>query len=281
MSIEAESSLQDGMNDPVAFQRYEYKYIIPSDLMEPIRSFIRPYCDMDPYAERERDKFYTIRTLYLDSAAYRTYWDKVEEVPDRFKLRIRTYGRNSHGPVKFEVKRRFNDIFVKSSVVVPEVAWPGLLAGRANGSQPAMTAIEKSTFDGFIWLTGRLNAGPKMLVQYDRQAFRSRIDRYVRLSFDRRICHHPQNTLDLLGRTEAWVFNDDSDSLGEKGARAILELKFISAAPVWLSDMVRTFGLVRRGFSKYCSAVTRTLHREQAAQEYALAVPLLGMTRRR
>jgi SPX domain protein involved in polyphosphate accumulation len=104
---------QPGVLDGIIFQRYEYKYAIPLDLIAPIRSFIQPYCEMDVFSAREEEKFYTITSLYLDTDKYKIYWDKEEDVPARFKIRIRTYGTDSDGPVKFEVKHRLNEIVRK------------------------------------------------------------------------------------------------------------------------------------------------------------------------
>ena len=69
--------------------------------------------------------------------------------------------------------------------------------------------------------------------------------------------------------------------MDETGPRMILELKFMTKAPTWLVDMARTFGLTRRGFSKYCTAVARTLHAEQAGRDLARAIPMTGVMRRR
>jgi hypothetical protein len=273
--------LRSEVRDPVAFPRYEYKYLISPDLMEPIRSFIKPYCDIDPYADRESDKFYTIRTLYLDTADYRTYRDKEGEAPARFKLRVRTYGNDLVGPVKFEVKHRLNDVYLKTSLVVPGEQWPRYFWAPIRGFPSTFNEAEKSALDNFIRLFRTLGAGPKMLIRYERQAFRSRIDRYVRVSFDRRICHQTVSAYELEGQTAKWRFNDDSHSLGEPGARVILELKFMTRAPLWLSDMVRRFELVRRGFSKYCTAVSRTLDPGQGTRELARAMPTILRMRSR
>ncbi len=274
-------TVQDGIRNPVGLERYEYKYVIPSDLLDPIRSCIAPYCDMDPYAARESGRFYAIRTLYLDSDDYRTFRDKEDDVTHRFKLRVRTYGRDSAGPVKFEVKRRFNDVFLKSSVVVPADDWPRLLRGPAGGPPVGLTAAERSAFDHFLRLTLMLAARPKMLIRYERQAYRSRIDPYVRISFDRHIRHQPTGSYDLSGAPWRWASCGGIDLPGWTGEHVVMEFKFKHGAPIWLSDMIRRFELVRRGFSKYCLAVTRTLRDEAAARELALTVAAAGPARRR
>ncbi|MBI2818322.1 MAG: polyphosphate polymerase domain-containing protein [Acidobacteria bacterium] len=273
-------SRQGVVPDATVFQRYEYKYAIAPELVEPICSFIRPYCEMDRFAAREEENFYTVTSLYLDTDGYRTYWDKRRGSPIRFKLRVRTYAEYGDGPVKFEIKRSFNQVSRKTRVNVPRETWPDLLTGPVNGSVAELSKPERAALDDFIRVTRTFGARPKMLVRYQRQAFTSRIDRYVRITFDRRLVYLPTSNYDLTGGASNWHSIDDPATLGEPGSRVLLELKFMSGAPIWLFDLVRTFRLVRRGFSKYCSAVSRTMDAEQTGKELSLAMPLMGIRRR-
>lgn len=261
----------------VVFQRYEYKYVIAPGLVEPIRSFLRPYCEMDRYAAREDGKFYTITSLYLDNAALKTYWDKEADVPNRFKLRVRTYGRFADGPVKFEIKRRFNEVSRKTWVEVPRDIWPALFRLPLNGQSLAFSDKQKSALEDFLGLAGSMRASPKMLVRYERQAFISRIDRYVRISFDRRLRYQPSRGYELSGEPFLWSHGDGAECTEEPGSRIILELKFTNSAPVWLVDLVRTFGLMRRSFSKYCTAVTRSLGESRTGGALAAAIPAASL----
>jgi hypothetical protein len=253
--------------DAFSLQRYEYKYLIPPEMIDPIVSFIRPYCRMDPYAERAKDNYYSILTLYLDSPDYRTYWDVREEVASRFKLRIRIYGDDDTGLVKFEVKRRFKDICLKKTVSMHSQTWPELL--QLPSRRPLKDFLQQSNpaLLEFLGLARRIYAEPKMLIAYKRQAYQSTIDRYVRISFDRRICHQPKRTYDFNSKRESWIYSDGLDSTGEMGPHVVLELKLMTQAPLWLVDLVHRFGLVRRGYSKYGTAVTRSLAQNQVVQE--------------
>jgi len=252
--------------DAVAFQRYEYKYVIPASLREPICSFIRPYCDMDQHAVCEPEKFYTISSLYLDTDSFKTFWDKEQEVPVRYKIRIRTYGERADGPVKFEIKRRFNEISRKSWVEVPRHSWPDLLTSPASRLAVGFNSSSRMALNDFVQLVRGTRAAPKMLVVYDRQAYVSRIDRYVRISFDRHLRYQPMRDYNLRGRADAWQSNQ------EAGSNLVLELKFMTSAPVWLQDLVRTFGLLRRGFSKYCTAVSGSLETGVVGRQLFLAL---------
>jgi hypothetical protein len=259
--------------DAFSLQRYEYKYLIPPELVDPIVSFIRPYCRMDPYAEKAKNKYYSIKTLYLDSPDYRTYWDVQEEVASRFKLRIRIYGEDDTGLVKFEIKRRFKDICLKTTVNIHDKMWPEWLELPIRRHIENSLQPENPALLGFIGLAHRIHAEPKILIAYERQAFLSNIDRYVRISFDRRICHQSKYDYNFNSQRENWVYNDGFDSSGEIGPRSVLELKLMTRAPIWLVDMVRRFGLSRRGFSKYCTAVSRTLAQNEVVRELFTAKP--------
>jgi hypothetical protein len=262
--------------DPASLTRSEYKYVVPPSLVDPIRASLHPYCVLDPFAEREPGGFYLINTLYLDTPDLRLYWDKENEVPDRFKQRIRTYGADADGPVKFEIKRRFNDVYLKTSVFVPRERWPELLENPAAAREPVCRTTEKEILHGFVSMQQILGLEPKMVIRYERQAFRSRLDSYVRVSFDRNIEHHPSREWDLSGRGSHWWPNNPPDPERRSGAGMVLELKFANRPPLWLEEIVRRFGLVRGGFSKYCTAVSRTLLAGRVIDDSTSDIPVRG-----
>jgi hypothetical protein len=69
----------------------------------------------------------------------------------------------------------------------------------------------------------------------------------VRVTFDRAVKCEPEFSAGLttaLGEAVA-PFDD----------RVVLELKFVDRMPVWFSEMVRSFGLVRGGAPKYAQGI--------------------------
>lgn len=100
----------------------------------------------------------------------------------RFKLRIRSYG-DGDGPVKLEVKRKLRDIIYKTSATVSPDGW---------------SAAE------LLQLVESVRALPRILVRYERLAFSSVVDSYVRVTFDRRMICQPVEGLDLQGDPLAW-----------------------------------------------------------------------------
>ena len=258
---------------PVEVQRYEYKYVIPADLVAPITSFLGPYCEMDPYSALEETGYYPIRTLYLDSPDYRTFWDKENDRPVRLKLRVRAYRDDEPGPVKFEVKQRYNDISIKTSVPVPEGSWPRHLGPDRPGTSFLKDEAERTAYAHFLFQARALRAAPAMLILYHRKALRSRVDPYVRISFDRRIRHQHCRNYSLSGQPDVWVPNDGAESLGAGSRSVVMEIKFTPGPPAWLSEMVCRFGLTRGGYSKYCTAMRKFLDGNPAAQQMADLAP--------
>jgi hypothetical protein len=52
---------------PALLDRFEYKYTIPIQMVEPIIQFILPYCSYDKYSALSPDKYYKINSLYFDT----------------------------------------------------------------------------------------------------------------------------------------------------------------------------------------------------------------------
>ena len=75
--------------------RYEYKFKIPLDLIDDVRKFILPYTKFDPYLEKHGNQRYTVRSIYFDTPELDFYYEKIDGVKIRKKLRVRTYNRVS------------------------------------------------------------------------------------------------------------------------------------------------------------------------------------------
>jgi hypothetical protein len=99
----------------------------------------------------------------------------------------------------------------------------------------------------FCRLMHTLRATPKSHVAYLREAWMSPVNNSVRVTFDRTVQCEPEFGHALttaLGEVVA-PFDD----------HVVLELKFVDRMPVWFSEMVRAFGLVRGGAPKYAQGI--------------------------
>ncbi len=233
--------------------RYEFKYHIPPDMLPGLRRYLLRYCDADI---NSRGDWYPISSLYLDNDNYKMYRDTEENAPWRMKLRVRGYA-NPDSPVKLEVKRRMKDQVRKSSALVSPADW-----SRISRTSDLLQTGHRGEF---LQFTESLRATPKMLVSYERLAFSSKIDDYVRVTFDRRMRCQPVRDWSLTGQPSRWRNVDDPASLGGGRSVYLMELKFVLAPPAWLRDMINHFELQRRGYSKYGRAVRRCVFERESA----------------
>ncbi len=240
-------------------ERFEHKYIIPERLCGPIRDFISFFCELDPYSRREANHQYVITSLYLDTPDRAFYRAVQDRALNRFKLRIRTYGEGADGPVFFEVKRRRKETIVKTRTRVEEGTWPELLNGDSVVRSDLTSGREVQFLNEFLYLAAMHQAAPSVKVRYSREAYRSPVYDSVRVTFDRRLGVAPADGYDLRSHLRSRRSIDDPVSVDAPFSGIILELKFSGHAPFWMTELVRRFGLARRGFSKYCRGV------EQAA----------------
>lgn len=120
----------------------------------------------------------------------------------------------------------------------------------------SQSATTQRAIEEFVTLQRLLDASPKLLIRYQRRAYSSRIDDYVRITFDSAVCFQPQARYSLAGSPSRWQFADDEASIGVSGD-LLMELKFKERPPLWIADIIRSHGLIRQGYSKYCSSVRR------------------------
>jgi hypothetical protein len=247
-------------SDPgtILVARREMKYRVRPEELPALRQWLLQYCVPD---ENSRGaEWYGIRSLYLDNSDFRLFHDAEQKITYRLKLRARAYG-NVDGDVKLEVKRRVGPLVVKTSATARKAQW----AEAAPAGLAGLSRLQKPSMAEFLQFTESLRATPRMLVYYERQAFSSVVDDYVRVTFDRNICCQPVETWDLAGDPRAWVQLDGPGGFGERESTYVLEVKFVDSPPEWLRDFVLTFGLERRGGSKYVRSMQRAaFYREPA-----------------
>jgi len=235
--------------DRLQLQRLELKYIISEQKALAIRDYVRSYLEVDEYSEDKPNLSYRIHSLYLDSDDLKTYWDTINGLKNRFKLRLRYYDDLPTSPVFFEIKRRMNEAILKQrgGVRRPAVEW--LLAGHLPETQHLLSDSPKQlvALQRFSQLMLSIRASPKAHVTYFREAWTSSHDNSVRVTMDRNVYCSPEFGASL--RTEL------GNPVKPFGHRVILELKFTGRFPNWFRDLVETFDLMRGAAAKYADGV--------------------------
>lgn len=238
--------------------RYEAKYVIPREYVAPMREFIRPFCKPDPHTHGNPPE-YTITTLQMDDPYYSLHNAKEVEAVNRFKLRVRTYGEIGSAPMFAEVKAKLEDTIVKTRVAIPAAHWNEELLFGLRLPHFLKSDRQMNDFLQFKRLTWELAAEPKALVRYIRESYVGTVDRYARVTFDRKLQYQITDSWTDFGRSGIWRGMDSAEAqgFGLPYSGVILELKALSYMPVWVMDMVEQFQLRKNGNCKYSTAIWR------------------------
>ena len=238
--------------------RYEAKYIIPRERVPEIRGFIRPFCKPDPHTHGDPPE-YTITTLQLDDRQYSLHYAKENEAIRRFKLRARTYDAIGAAPVFAEVKAKLEDTIVKSRVAIPFGLWSKELIFGLRVPNCFKNARQETDFLQFKRLVWELGAQPKVLVRYIRESYVGTVDRYARVTFDRKLQYQVTDSWTDFGRSGLWRSMDSAEAqgFGLAFSGVVLEVKALSYMPAWVIDLVERFQLRKSGNCKYSTAIWR------------------------
>ena len=230
--------------------RFELKYLISEAQAAAIAQFMKPFLQPDRYCKLQRGGIYPIVSLYLDSDDLRLCRESMTGQKNRFKLRIRSYTDEPEYPRFFEIKRRINNIVLKSRARVMYRDVPTLLAGLPLPPQDYTT--DEEAINQFQLYMRAISAKPLVLIRYMRQAFEGDSETKVRVTFDRELCYNVTNKPEVTLYGQGWQRN----SLTRGGV--VLEIKFTGSYPVWLNRMATCFGLRQRSISKYATSIEQS-----------------------
>lgn len=238
----------------MSLERHEAKYMIHPRQVPAIREFIRPFCAPDENAPGEIPE-YLVTTLQLDGPSLPLYKAREDQVLNRFKLRVRTYGTDGKCPIFLEIKRKIKGVIVKSRATVKSHLYNGEMCLNVNPTLQFKSAKEETNYITFVRLVNDLMARPVVRVRYTRESYLGRNDAYSRLTFDRKLMYQPASDWDVLPKKDRWFSMDSSIAQCWPYSGVILELKTFGDAPQWMVELTERFNLVRLGICKYYTAV--------------------------
>lgn len=242
--------------------RKEYKYLVRNDQLDKFRSRLRPFVNIDKYAQGLPNNEYKVRSVYYDTGQLDYYAEKDAGVKIRKKFRIRGYGDTPENATLFmEVKRKSNEIVWKNRAPLKHQDIKELLF-KGNSNKLVMTndKFPKAVDDAnvFLYYMYREYLVPMVLVVYDREPFISKFNNDLRITFDKNIRSKVCNNIDDL-----FCLHKDSYYLRDY---FVLEVKFNYGFPLWLSNIIREFGLVREAVSKYSMSID--YHRPELEKQF-------------
>lgn len=238
-----------GQDHRLQAQRFELKYLISPNLVEPMRDFVRCYLELDDFSAGRANNAYQIHSVYLDSADLHTCQATRNGDKNRFKLRLRYYNDDPRTPVFFEIKQRVDNAILKQRCPVRRDAVPLLMSGQLPDPEHLFSDEPRHlvSLQRFQYLQFQLNAVPRLHNNYLREAWVPPSGNAVRVTFDSNIRVEPYFGYDAVVEMKRprRIYADV----------VVLELKFTGRFPNWLREMTQCFNLARGTASKYCGGV--------------------------
>jgi len=225
-------------------ERFELKYLLSREQAAALAAAVAPYMDEDANGAGHA---YAITSLYYDTPDLRCYWEKIDGLRYRRKLRIRHYEGQAElraeTPVFVEIKQRVNRTVQKRRARFPHATALALCAGEEVEYDSARGPFAREV-QAFVD-TQRLQ--PASITSYFRRALVGTVhDPGLRITFDTDIRYRSAD-LDLASR------NPGRHMVHPE--RVLLEVKANERIPRWLAGLVGEFNAQVIRISKYCQSI--------------------------
>ncbi len=228
--------------------RFEIKYIVHRSKLDRLREMIKPFVRPDKNVANKTDYSYTVRSLYFDTPDLLYYYEKIEGVPHRLKLRMRTYDRpESQAPMFFEIKRKHRVPMTKNrSPFKYSTALDILKNGLTIEEYPDKDPARIADCQRFLFHLHRDNLAPTVLVVYDREPYEAILDNTIRITFDKNLRSGLRDEIDDIY---------DQDLKPVMHEHFILEVKYNTSYPGWMRAIVNSLDIKQVSASKYCMSM--------------------------
>ena len=224
-----------------ALNRFEVKYHLATKSVPSLLEDLAPYTRVDSHADPRYG--YPVFSVYWDTADLALFWEKVEGVKRRRKVRFRRYANSKQ--VYVEVKQREDRTLHKR-----RLKWPLERVTRVFGTGRGIDwdALGDDSVAVEVGLMiERLALRPTMGVSYRRLALLGAFDPELRVTVDSRLMYRPAPVDVARPFSEGLYILDPRIS--------VLEVKYDNRVPRWLTKLMCRHGLQIVRMSKYCSAV--------------------------
>ncbi len=214
--------------------RHEKKYPLSQTDYLMIRSLVGSVLTRDPNANPQGDYF--IRSVYYDTLDNTDYFNKINGIEHRKKLRARIYGFNSL-KVKIELKKKHGQYMSKVTDLL------NIEDYRAFHNNDYHTLpIDFSKEIGHTVLSNHYH--PVITVDYTREAYVHPFSN-IRINFDKNI---------RWSKSNFDIFDPDLDTLSTvDDFYCLMEVKYNTFLPDWITGLLNQIDTTQSSYSKYCT----------------------------
>jgi len=235
-----------------SFNRYELKYAVEVSKLDALAETLNSRLAPDSHGINGS---YDVWSRYYDTENLRFYWEKIDGIRFRRKLRVRVYGDPSDLTeqtfVFAEIKQRVNRVTQKRRV---RLTYEAALAMCDSGIEPTEAdwnpdAQDQATSSEILGMTTDLELRATAIVGYTRRAFvGDERDAGLRVTFD----------TNIRGRDVDLTLDGGTTGLAIVPPHlSVVEVKVNERVPYWLSEMIGRHNLQLVRVSKYCQAIER------------------------
>jgi SPX domain protein involved in polyphosphate accumulation len=227
------------------FNRYELKYIVRIDEVERIIEDLRSMTEPDAHGGLEG---YRVVSLYYDSPGLDFFWDKIEGIKFRRKVRLRIYPGEDIEAVEegmVEIKQRINRTVQKRRLKLPLEEAEQLCAGSLERDD--LDPLDRQVASEVQYIVQAMHLMPTCITAYRRRAFVGGLyDAGLRITFD----------VDVGCRVHGLKVNHNTENhLFLPPDWSIMEVKANEAVPDWVTSLLARHGCQLRRVSKYCAGL--------------------------
>lgn len=229
--------------------RYELKYWCHESEWTQFSSILSGLLEAD--SNQGSKGSYCVTSLYFDSSDYRYFFEKIEGLRRRVKIRLRRYESNQDGFL--ELKEKKNRRILKRRIPVTAEM---LKAFTHNDWTELSTLCEENQSACDVQRELSLaRPHPVVVIRYERAAFFFRDDPLIRVTVDRQLCCRGDDLADAFLSPNIQM---DALAHADMDRNAILEVKTSGPVPGIIASALRETGLTRRSISKYCLCVAKS-----------------------
>ncbi len=231
------------------FNRYELKYIVTVAKVDQIIDDLLSMTQPDKHGGREG---YPIVSLYYDSPGLDFFWDKIEGIKFRRKVRIRIYPRSAaEGGIEavdtgmVEIKQRINRTVQKRRLALPLAEAEQLCDGTFERDD--LDPMDQQVASEVQYIVQAMHLAPTCITAYRRQAFEGGLyDAGLRVTFDTMVSCRTHGLKVNLAAENHFILPPDW---------SIMEVKVNDAIPDWMTSLLARHGCRLQRVSKYCAGL--------------------------
>lgn len=226
------------------FNRYEIKYLVEERRLPELHAHLRRRMDHD----RHQRSATRVTSLYYDTRDLRCYWEKIEGLRFRRKLRLRVYGPpdalTDESECFVEIKQRVDRVTQKRRIRLRYADARVLCDERRDpGGPPGCAAVVQEV----LVLTQNLDLRPTAITTYFRAGYVGReAELGLRVTVDHRVSGRDRDFHLAATTPNSFILPPHL---------AVVEVKVDERAPTWFTDLAARLELSTVRISKYCKAI--------------------------